>query len=171
MKRIFILLLALLPMMASAQNFIPLESVTVPNELGNIIRVQELTRTLSGATYYFSSHRLGTRGMTAEMGVPFVYDMNTQIKANGIEQGITAKMFVGDKEYSMVVYWVSDKGDVYWDIVGEHIKHIAVSGVQKIVFHKYGNILATQEYDAVEQELWRRTAEELIKAIDKYKVL
>ncbi|MBO7323461.1 MAG: hypothetical protein J6U51_07760 [Bacteroidales bacterium] len=171
MKRIFILFLALMPMMATAQNYKPLIPVDVPNQLGNIIKVQELTRTLSGATYYFSSHRVGTRGMTAEMGVPFVYDMNTQIKANGIEQGVTAKMFVGGEEYSMTVYWVSDKGDVYWDIMGTHIKHIAVSGIQKIVFHKYGNVFATQEYDAVEQELWRRTAEELIKAIDKYKVL
>ena len=171
MKRFFILLLALLPIMATAQGYIPLESVEVPNQLGNIVKVLELQRTLSGATYYSSTYRVGTRGMTAELGVPFVYDMHTQVKADNLEQEITAKMFIGGKEYSMVVYWVSNQGDVYWDIVGEHIKHIAVSGVQKILFHKYGKILATQEYDAVEQELWRRTAEELIKAIDKYKVL
>ena len=170
MKRLLILLLALMPVMVSAQKYKPLDPVEVPDEIWCRLQVDE-REFPGGGTYYMSGHSLYTRTITAYMGVPFTYSLALQIRQPEIPIGITAKFFIGGEEYSFPVDFVSDDKRVYVDIMGAHVKHIAVSGIQKIVFHKYGDIVHTQEFSLVEQEMWRRTSEELMKAIDKYKVL
>ena len=84
-----------------------------------------------------------------------------------------ARFYVGGVQYSFIPYISELSNDCILnvDISGTHLKHFAVSGIQKIFVHDCGDEIITLEFNEVEQELWRRAAEELIKAIDKYKVL
>lgn len=164
MKRILILLLALMPFKALGQNYKPLKQVDVPNTPATVVRVEETSYR------YTSSHIFGHRSINAYMGVPFEYDIQINIKDVIIPKDITANFHIGGQVYNLTVFF-SELNYVSMSLLGDHIKHIAVSGIQKIVFHKYGDVIHTQEFNAVEQELWRRTAEELISAIDKFKVL
>lgn len=167
MKRIIILLLALIPVMAWAQNFKPLESVEVPDFPTNNIIVDE-KEYMDGSTYYSASHMFARRGMTASLGVPAFFDI--YMEKLSIPEHTTAKASIGGEEYFLSASIVNDYA-IYIGIKGLHIKHIAVSGLQSIVFISNGDIVHTEEFGKVEQELWRRTAEELANTVEKFGIL
>jgi hypothetical protein len=167
MKRILILLLALMPAMVGAQDFKPLESVEVPDFPTNEIRITE-SEYLGGGTYYTASYMLARRGMTASLGVPALFDI--YMERLDIPEQTTAKVSIGGEEYFLSASLINNNS-VYIDIKGLHVKHIAVSGVQSMVFLNNGDIVHTQDFNDIEQELWRRTADELAKTVDKFGIL
>lgn len=167
MKRIIILLLALIPVITWAQDFKPLEAVEVPDFPTNKISVDE-NEYMDGSTYYNASHMLARRGMTASLGVPALFDI--YMEKLDIPEHTTAKVSIGGEEYFLSASIVNNHA-IYIRIKGLHIKHIAVSGLQSIVFIHNGDIVHTQDFGKVEQELWRRTAEELAKTVEKFKIL
>lgn len=169
MRYFLIITLALVGWSAMAQNYKPLEPVEVPDFPTNTIRVDENTHP-HGGTYYTASHGLYSRGMTAELGVPPLFDIFVEVKDCDIPSNAGVKLYIGSEEYWKSVQFVSN-GKVYIDLLGAHIKHIATSGLQRIVFHKNGDIIHTQEYNPIEQELWRRNAEELCRTIEKFNIL
>jgi hypothetical protein len=146
-----------------------LDPVEVPNNQATTINVEE-KESLMGNTYYSATHSLASRGINATMGVPFTYELFLNLGDKKVPEQVSARFYVGGEQYSFRPI-VTSYNILYVDLQGSHLKHFAVSGIQKIVFHKYGDVIHTQEFNAVEQELWRRTAEELISAIDKFKVL
>ena len=167
MKRILILLLALMPVIVSAQNFKPLESIEVPDFPTNEVRVSE-NQYMDGSTYYNAFHQLAMRGMTASLGVPAMFDIYME-KIN-IPERCTAKMAIGGEEYFLPASLINNHA-VYIDLKGLHVKHIAGSGLQSIIFLKNGEIVHTQKFNDIEQELWRRTADELAKTVEKFGIL
>jgi hypothetical protein len=108
--------------------------------------------------------------MNAIMGVPFIYELFLHLGENKIQENVIARFYVGGEEYSFKPV-ISSYNILYVELQATHLKHFAVSGIQKIFIHDCGKEILTLEYNLIEQELWRRTAEELITAIDKYKVL
>ena len=169
MKRLLILLLALMPIMSWAQKYKPLGPVEVPDNYATNIKIREYEH-LFGSTCYEASHSLASRGMNAIMGVPFTYELFIHLGENKIQENVIAKFYVGGEEYSFKPI-ISSYNILYIELQGSHLKHFAVSGIQKVFIHNYGKEVLTLDYNLIEQELWRRTAEELINAIDKYKVL
>ncbi|MBR6732165.1 MAG: hypothetical protein IKL91_05575 [Bacteroidales bacterium] len=169
MKRIIILLLASMPVITWAQDFKPLEAVEVPDFPTNNITVDE-NEYMGGGTYYTAHHLLAQRSMNAYLGVPASFDISYKVKNVTIPERTTAKLLVGGEEYYMRVDFVYN-GSVSIPINGQHIKHIAVSGLQGIVYIDNGDIIYKQDFNAIEQELWRRTADELIKTVEKFKIL
>ena len=161
-----------MPIMATAQNYKPLEPVDVPDNYATTIRVEEKENIL-GKTYYSSSFALGSKAITATMGVPFEYSLLVHLDKTKIPENKMARRYVGGVQYSFTPYISEFSNDCILnvDISGSHLKHFAISGIQKIFIHDCGDEILTIEFNLVEQELWRRTAEELISAIDKYKVL
>lgn len=159
-------------MMATAQNYKPLEPVDAPDNYATKIKVEEKENIL-GKTYYSSSFALGSKAITATMGVPFEYSLIVHFDKIKIPENKRARFYVGGVQYSFTPYISELSNDCILnvDISGTHLKHFAVSGIQKIFVHDCGDEIITLEFNEVEQELWRRAAEELIKAIDKYKVL
>ena len=168
MKRIIILLLALMPVITWAQDFKPLEAVEVPDFPTNNITVTE-KEGIAG-TYYTAYHLMAQRQMNAYLGVPASFDISYKVKNVTIPERTTAKLLVGGEEYYMRVDFVYN-GNISIPVNGQHIKHIAVSGLQGIVYIANGDILYKQDFNAIEQELWRRTADELAKTVEKFKIL
>lgn len=167
MKRILILLLALMPFVAGAQDFKPLESVKVPDVPTNAIRITEGS---FPSPDYSISHILGARGMNVYLGVPPQYELFLRVDGTAIQKGISARMYIGGEEYWLATSFVSGNS-VYINIQGDHIKHIAVSGIQSIVFANNGDTIYSTSFNPIEQELWRRNAEELINTISKFNIL
>ena len=174
MKRIFILLLALMPFIAQAQNYKPLEPVDVPDFPTNNIDILE-REFLTGGTYYTASHCLATRSINLTLEYPPEIDIAIHLDS-APEQKFLAKLHIGGVNYLMWNVMVFDDEynggkRVYIDIQKDHLKHIAVSGLQGITFMYNGEVLQEITYNDIEQELWRRTAEELIRAVDKFKII
>ena len=144
-----------------AQKYKPLETVEVPSNYYTEIRINQMSY-MTGETYYMVSHRLGTRYMTADFAVPANCSMTMQLLP-GITQGMDAVLSVGGVNYYLSVTFVIDE-TFYIDLMEDHIRHIAVSGLQSITFLDYGSTVNVIEFHVSEQELWRRTAEELGKA-------
>lgn len=171
MKRyFFIILLALFCLSAEAQNYKPLETVDVPDYPTNEIRIQENKRPWGG-TYYTASHMLHIRRIEAELGVPPVFDLWTDNKGN-LTGSCTAKMSIGGEDYFLYVDFIAtENNSICINLKGQHIKHIAVSGLQSITFVKNGDFISIHEFNPIEQELWRRTAEALMGAVEKFNIL
>ena len=168
MKRILILLLALIPVMASAQDFKPLPPIELNDSPANIVNVSE-RQYMSGGTYYLASHHFAQRGMTASLGVPASFDLFLQPETM-VREGTTAKLHIGGDIYYKSVDFVSDKS-IYIDIMGLHLQHIAVSGLQAITFLYNGDLIYTLDFGEAEQELWRMTAEALCDEVRRFGIL
>lgn len=151
---------------AHAQTYKPLEPVEVPDTYSTIVNV-ERNEMLSGEKYYSASHLLGIRRMTADLDVPANCDLALDIDAD-IKVGMTAVLSVGGENYYLSVSFVSarsnEKNSIHIDLLEDHLKHIAVSGLQSITFRNNGDVVHDKQFNAIEQELWRRTAEELGRA-------
>lgn len=162
MKRLFFIMsLALLGVSATAQNYIPLGKVSVPETHTTKVHVNKCSY-MNGETYYKASHHMGRKYMTADLQVPANCDMAIPLLPN-ITQGMTAKLSVGGVDYYLTISFVIDES-FYIDLLEDHIRHIAVSGLQSITFMNSGTIVQELNFPLHEQEIWRRTAEELGKA-------
>lgn len=170
MKRILILLLALIPIMVAGQNFKPLAPVEVPDFPTNNITVTE-NEFMGGGTYYTAYHLMAQRQMNAYLGVPAQFDITYKVQGATFPERTTVKLLIGGDEYIKQVNFVSSNGNVSIPINGHHVKHIAVSGLQGIIYLDNGDVIYQQEFNAIEQELWRRTADELAKTVEKFKIL
>ena len=100
--------------------------------------------------------------MTADLDVPANCSMIMPLVSN-ITEGMLAKLSVGGIDYYLTVDYISDDR-FFIDLMQDHIRHIAVSGLQSITFLDYGSVVNVIEFHISEQELWRRTAEQLGKA-------
>lgn len=174
MKRIIILLLALMPFIAQAQNYKPLPPVDVPDFPTNNININE-REGLTGQTLYTASHFLAKRAFNLTLEYPPTIDMSLHIDTQ-INKDCLAKLYIGGANYLLWHIYIFESElfndyTIYIDIQKDHLKHIAVSGLQGITFLLNGDVVHTEEYNDIEQELWRRTAEELIRAVDKFKIL
>lgn len=155
---------------AVAQNYKPLEQVEVTDFPTNEIHIQE-NKYIGGGTYYTASHRLASRRINAELGVPPVFDIWLENNGKLIKE-CTAKMSIGGEDYFLYVDFISTDGkSISINLKGQHIKHISVSGLQSITFLKNGDFIHLQEFNLIEQELWRRTAEGLMDAVEKFNIL
>ena len=162
MKRLLTIVACLMCWMsAHAQNYEPLEPVEVPDTYSTRITVEK-KEMLSGKKYYMASHLLGERYMTADLAVPAKCDIAFKVEAN-IKEGMTAVLSVGGTNYYLRVSFAMG-GNIYVDILQDQLKHIAVSGLQSITFRDNNGLVHEKQFNAIEQELWRRTAEELGKA-------
>ena len=148
--------------MTTAQNYKPLEKVEVPDQWANKINISKQESFFSG-TYYMASHHIGQRYMTANLKTPAYCTLAVLREDSPVTQGMTACFSVGGTKYYLKVALVSDKS-ICFDLQEDHIRHIAVSGIQSISYMKNGEAIQYDEYNPIEQELWRRTAEELGKA-------
>lgn len=149
-------------MSAQAQSYKPLEKVEVPDEWANKVYISKQESFFSG-TYYMASHHIGQRYMTANLKTPAYCTLAVLREDSTVTQGVTACFSVGGTKYYLKVALVSDKS-ICFDLLEDHIRHIAVSGIQSILYMKNGEAIQYDEYNLIEQELWRRTAEELGKA-------
>ena len=156
-------------MTARSQNYKPLDPVELPDNPSTIIRVEENDGILE--TYYTASHMLASRGMHAWLGVPPSFDIYMK-PPYGVEfpKTANARMIIGGEEYWKAAELMTG-GHIYIDLLGAHVKHIAVSGIQSIEFISNGDVIAKMEFNLIEQELWRKTAEQLCKTIEKYNIL
>lgn len=171
MKKIAVLAaLLVISIGVTAQDYKPLEKVEVPDYPTNKITISENTSLATGHTYYTAQHSLFTRTISAELGVPLICDLSIKITEAEIPQGTTIKTSIGEENYYFTAGFVYEE-KIYADIDKEHIKHIAVSGIQSMTFILNGQVILVKNFNAIEQELWRRTAEELCKTLDKFKVL
>lgn len=157
-----------------AQDYKPLEKVEVPDFPANEVRFEQKEH-LWGGTYYRAYHMLVSRYITAELGVPPIFELSYHEGYN-IKEGMIGVFSIGGVNYNIPVSFVSDEGGInryrlFFEIKADHIKHIAVSGLQKIEYLQGGKNIHNKEFNMIEQELWRRTAEELIKGVDKFKIL
>lgn len=173
MKRLLTLAALLLCMSATAQtykskNYVPLEPVDVPDIYSTTIHVKRNTR-LSGDVYYWAAHYLGARSMSVDLSVPANCDIAISEEwPSNIAVRNTAKLSVGGVAYFLEVsYLESDNNKermLFIDLLEDHVRHISISGLQSITFLDWGEVLYEVTYNPVEQELWRRTAEEVGKA-------
>lgn len=168
MKKLLIIFLALIPVAAFGQDFKPLAPVDVPDFPGNVIQVTEREH-LHGGTYYTAFHALGYRSISASLGVPAAFDIICRLPDASIPAHATVKLLIGGEEYTKQADYYEESA--YISINGIHVKHIAVSGLQGLTFLDNGDIIHKQDFNAIEQELWRRTAEELIKTVEKFGIL
>jgi hypothetical protein len=178
MKKIAMLAVLLaVSFVMKAQDYKPLEKVEVSDYPTNKV-VFEQKEHLWGGTYFQAYHRLATRYITAELGVPPIFELIYTEKEE-IKEGMIGVFSVGGVKYHIPVFFVSDMGKygslekyhVTFEIKADHIKHIAVSGLQKIEYLQGGKNVHNAEFNLKEQELWRRTAEELIKGVAKFNIL
>ena len=147
-------------MSAQAQNYKPLEKVKVPADAVQIVKPRTLN---PRQNYYMAAHNNGENVMTADFSVPaecqIIFGYNSAIDSDCT----IACLQVGGVKYYPQVIFTGPVGRVIL-ISQDHLKHIAVSGLQSITYMKEGEAMYTDNYDLVGQELWRRTAEELGKA-------
>lgn len=176
MKRTSILLLAIIcSITALAQDHIKLEPIEIPDTYSNVVHFR-VNESLTGSSFYVKAfHALGTRGINADY-----YDFNNYVPAyslslllnkggEAVKEKMVAKLSIGGQEYLKYVSFISSEGadtfgatvDVYIDILDYHVKLMATCGLQSITFTKNGDIVHTENFNPIEQELWRRTAERL----------
>lgn len=158
MIRLASLLLALIPLLAAAQEYKPLEAVEVPDTWGNIINVQESEGVFS--KHIRASHRFATRSIGVRLSAPPHYDLSLIIEGSPVQVDDYAKMEIGGSLYYLQVGYVNE-GSTYIYMDAEHVKHIAVSGLQSITFLRNGDEVLSIAFNTIEQEMWRRTAEDL----------
>ena len=174
MKRILILLLALMPFIAQAQNYKPLPPVDVPDVITNIVHISDHVDQ-SGKTTYVGSHCLVKRSICLTLEYP--PEIYIALLLDSAPSGRTlAKLHIGGDGllmWNVAIFddFAHEGKRVLIDIQKDHLKHIAVSGLQGITFMYNGEVLQEVTYNDIEQELWRRTAEELIRAVDKFKII
>ena len=163
MKRLLTIAACLMCLVsAQAQSYKPLEKVEVPDEWANKVYISKQESFFSG-TYYMASHHIGQRYMTANLKTPAYCTLAVLREDSPVTQGVTACFSVGGTKYYLKVALVSDKS-ICFDLLEDHIRHIAVSGIQSITYKNNGETIHAEEYNLIEQELWRRTAEELGRA-------
>lgn len=167
MKKFIILLLALIPIISGAQEFKPLKPLEVPDYPGNVISINESS---FPPTTYTASYAIMTRGISATLGVPGEFDIFFKVDDADNYDGMTARLWIGGEQYYKQVFFTS-AGKIYIDILGLHIKHMAVSGLQAVDFLNNGNLVLAHHFNEIEQELWRRAAGELINTVEKFKIL
>lgn len=169
MKRIILMAIAaLFCVAAAAQDYKPLE----PVDLGdNILRQTHFSKRelAKGFPTFSVSHLLATRGMNAQPADK-AFDMWIEKENAEIAEGCFAKLKVGGVTHQLRVDYVAGDGkSMYINLYERHLKHIAVSGIQSISFvsNKTGKEIVNQEFNLIEQELWRRTAAELLDNLKK----
>ena len=150
MKRLLILLLALMPFLASAQNYKQLGPVDVPDNYATKIDTKESKFPVQT---YTISHMLASRGISVAVDVPPTYDFFIKTSSS-VPAGTKAILHVGGVEYPLTAYYEA-YGTVYIELELKHITHISFSGVQSIQFGNGVN----ETFNDIQQELWRRTAE------------
>lgn len=169
MKRLLTIAALLVCISASAQNYKPLEPVDVNTTHSTTIHIKRNT-SLLGNVYYWACHYIGARSMTADLAVPANCDLAISEKwPSNIAVGNTAKLSVGGVDYYLEVAYLGTENNwgekaLYIDLKEDHVRHIAVSGLQSITFLDWGEFLHEITFSPIEQELWRRTAEEVGKA-------
>lgn len=162
-----------------AQDYKPLEKVEVPDYPANEVRFEQKEH-LWGGIYFQAYHKLLSRYIQIQLEVPPIIELcyyeNIEIK-----EGMTGVFSIGGENYYIPVFFVTDMSDygstrydkynVTFEMKADHIKHIAVSGLQKIEYLQNGKNVHNKEFNLKEQELWRRTAEKLIKGVAKLNIL
>jgi hypothetical protein len=174
MKKIAMLAVLLaVSFVMKAQGYKPLEKVEIGDYPTTQVRFEE-REYLYGGTYYVAYHMLGMRTLKAELGVPPLLEL-TYTEDYDIKVGMTGVFSIGGEDYYLPVSFVGEgtlnKHIIYFDLLKEHIRHISVSGIQKIKYLHNGKNIHNVEFNLIEQELWRRTAEELIKGVAKFNIL
>ena len=156
MKRILILLLALMPVMVSAQGYKNLPKIEVPDYPANEIRV---SKNRINTDSWNVSFALASKGMGVNFDLPFTYDMYFKTDKT-MMVGTSAVLLVGGEEYPLSVTYASGQS-TYIDITLKHITHISFSGLQGVIFKNSSGIITHEKkFNEIEQELWRRTAEQ-----------
>lgn len=161
--------LMLISAMSFAQNYKPLKQIEVPENLINAITVSE-REYITGGTYYTSSFHLHQRGITAELGVPAKFDFFIIERNLKIPEKAKALVCIGDEIYYMNADFVIED-TIYIELAKDHVRHIAVSGMQYIEFKQNGELLHRLDFNEIEQELWRRAAVELKNTVEIFKIL
>jgi hypothetical protein len=153
----------------SAQEFKVLEMVDVPDVPSNKVIVEQKTNILTQKPYYTASHMLNQRGISVDTYPSLCFElfMNTSFD---VPKGCYAKLNIGGTEYMTIVFHVNkdailSETQVYIDIAPEQIKYIATGGIQSIEYRNRVKAIYTEEFNMIEQELWRRTAYELMKKL------
>ena len=169
MKKVLIsAALMLISALSFAQNYKPLKQIEVPENLVNRITIHE-NKPPVGHTYYTASFLLYTRGISAQLGVPAKFDFFIKDNEIKLPQKTQALVSIGGESYYMYADKIDDM--TFIDIVGDHVKHIAVSGMQYIEFKQNGELLHRLDFTEIEQELWRRAAIELKNTVEIFKIL
>ena len=174
MKRLLTIAALLVCLSANAQtykspSYKPLEPVDVPVTSATAIEIYDFPG-YDGTKMYFADHDHSSKSMMVDLSVPA--NCNLSFWEKGLENiavGNTAKLSIGGVQYYLKVSFisdekVSDETQYIIDLKEDHVRHIAVSGLQSITFMDWGEVLYEITYNPVEQELWRRTAEEVGKA-------
>lgn len=175
MKKIAMLAVLLaVSFVIKAQDYKPLEKVEIGDYPANKVSFEQ-KEFLWGGIYFQAEHMFVSRTITVSPDVPPVYEL-TYKDEYGVKEDMIGVFSIGGEKYYIPVFFVSSEGgiDKYrisFDIKADHIKHIAVSGLQKIEYLQNGKNVHNKEFNLKEQELWRRTAEKLIKGVAKYNIL
>lgn len=168
MKRLLTIAALLVCISANAQKYKPLAPVEVHDTYSTKIYLDRNVAIL-GDVYYSAYHLIGARRMTVDLCVPANCDLAIAEKwPSNIVVGNTAKISVGGVDYYLEVTYLGNDNHgeklLYIDLKEDHVRHIAVSGLQSITFLDWGELLYEITFSPIEQELWRRTAEEVGKA-------
>lgn len=158
---------ALICVAAFSQDYKPLEPVEVGDYPTTRVRF-DCHQYATGHPYYTASHSIHTRGISADT-INDDYSIFLRVDQD-IEQYTIAKINVGGRTYTMRVDFVANE-QIYFNIQKEHIKHIAISGIQSIRYldKRTYETIYTQEFNLIEQELWRRTADKLKTQLEEWK--
>lgn len=150
-----------------AQDYKPLGKVEVPDYPSTEVRFQQRKSILGWITCE-ASYMLASRTISVQYDSPIIYELAYWAESP-VKTGTAAVLSIGGKEYKMPVSFVSNLGEkesrIFFDITPAHIKHLAVSGLQSIEYFDNGKSIYKSEFNMIEQELWRRTAETLSKNI------
>lgn len=169
MKRIILMAIAsLLCVISAAQDYKPLDPVDLGDDP---LRQTHFSKSEHSAGFpnFSVTHLLATRGINAQ-AADKTFDMFLERENTEIGIGTFAKLKVGGVTYLLRVDYIGITGkQQYINLFERHIKHIAISGIQSICFvsNKTNKEIATQEFNLIEQELWRRTAAELQDKLKK----
>ena len=159
MKRILILLLALMPVMMSGQGYKNLPKIEVPDTPATQINITE--REFPVQTYT-ASHMLASRGINARVDIPPTYDLF--MKTTGgktMMVGTKAVLLIGGEEYQLrVTHAIADRVTI--DVQLSLLTHMSFSGLQGIRFeNSAGKVTHEETFNDIQQELWRRTSEQI----------
>lgn len=156
-----------------AQDYKPLEKVDVPDFPSNEVIFKE-TMNIKGIVAYTASHCLTTRSISTEItiGKGSFNDLSFVInEAVNIPNESTALLMVGGKSYKNLVYHVSNNKTPYIELSAEQIKHISISGLQSTEFYYNNKAIYKRDFNKIEQELWRKTAQQIYKALDVWSIV
>lgn len=160
MKRIALFALFLLITAGlQGQEYKPLGKVDIPDHPATMIR---LSKGASGNTFSVG-HCLNTRGISVDIGVPCLVDIFLKPEFP-VPAGTITMCRIGGKAYPFSCYYAT-ADRIYIEVLPEHIKHISVSGIQGIEYIFKDDSRKNTEFNMIEQELWRRTAEKVYDII------